>query len=296
MQKSDRVAINTHRKVQASTTLNRKYVSRPVKNSDVVMDIRKSPQVQHFAPTKINVVVNNTRTESAKQTDAVDKPASDHLIQTIAKERMQTRSEHVQQSRVSTLTAKELKDRAIKKALASASDVPAVSEKMTEEKRKKTSKMHFGAGRVMLALSCAAAIVFAVAYFVNLNMPDISLRVAAMQTGINATYPGYVPRDYSLSGITSENEKITLNFKKSGSSDNNFTLIEEKSAWDSSALLSNYVKSEFGDDYSTVKEQGLTIYIGKDKATWVNGGIVYKLISTGTKLTNQQIRSIAVSL
>lgn len=297
MQQSDRVAINTHRKVQASTTLNRKYVKRPMRNTDVTMDVRKSPRVQHFASTRINVRVSDgSEVQPARTAQIIDQPARDHAIQAIAKERMQARAMQAQQPLVSKMTAKELKDRAIQKALASAANTPTISETVASENKKKASKMHFGAGRVMLALSCAAAIIFAVAYFVNLNMPDISLKVAAMQTGIDATYPGYIPRGYNLSEITSENGKITLKFLKSGSSSDGFTIIEEKSAWDSNALLSNYIKPEFKDDYSIVREQGLTIYIGSTGAAWVNGGVVYKLSFTGERLTNQQVRSIAVSL
>ena len=146
-----------------------------------------------------------------------------------------------------------------------------------------------------LALTCAAAVVFAIVYFVNLNMPDISLKVAAMQSGIDASYPTYVPRDYSLSSITSENGKIVLDFSNNSTGDC-FSITEEQSHWDSSALLSNFVKDEYGDNYTTIREQGLTIYISNSDAAWVNGGVVYKIKSVSGSLTKKQIRSIAVSL
>lgn len=153
----------------------------------------------------------------------------------------------------------------------------------------------FRVGRVMLALTCTAAAVFAIVYFVNLNMPDISLRVAAMQTGIEASYPNYVPKDYALSDIASEENKITLTFKN-GTSNESFTLVEEKSSWDSSALQNNYVKSEYPETYSTIREQGLTIYVDGSNATWVNGGVLYKLTADNDTLTKKQIKTIATSL
>ena len=188
------------------------------------------------------------------------------------------------------MTAKEIKEHEIKKAIASAN-------RLNEKKQKeiKTSGNHFGFGRILLALSCAALVAFAIVYFVNLNMPDFSLRVAAMQTGINASYPSYVPRGYSTSSISSEKGKVTMDFRSS-SDDNTFSIIEEVSSWDSSALLANYVKEEFGDNYSTVREQGLTIYISGSKAAWVNGGILYKIDAKDGVLSSKQIRSIAVSL
>ena len=73
-------------------------------------------------------------------------------------------------------------------------------------------------------------------------------------------------------------------------------LTEEKSSWDTNALLNNYVRKEYKDDYSVIKEQGLTIYVSNSNATWVNGGIVYKLNAPANSLTKKQIKSIAVSL
>ncbi len=210
-------------------------------------------------------------------------------------------SKQGQQVEMKKMSAKELKDQAIKKALASA-EKPMEKEndkKIMQKVLKKSTKgekMHFGLGRVALALGCAAVAVFAIVYFVNLSMPDFSLKVAAMQTGIDATYPSYVPRDYNLSNITSENGKIVLEFKNY-TDDHSYTLTEESSSWDSNALLENYVKSNYEKDYSTVKEQGLTIYMGGRKAAWVNGGVFYEIsTSENGLLTKKQITTIANSL
>ena len=151
-----------------------------------------------------------------------------------------------------------------------------------------------GAKRFALAFACAAICVGILTIFVNLNMPDISVRVAAMQTGIDATYPSYIPRDYSLSNIVSEEGKLTMEFN--GPEESVFTLTEEKSSWDSAALLNNFVKSEWGDNYVTTHEQGITIYINNSNATWVNGGILYKITTLKGSLTKKQINSIVVSL
>lgn len=184
-------------------------------------------------------------------------------------------------------TAKDLKDQAIKKALET-----AASHKGTSKKQK---KMHFGFGRVLLAISCATAAVMAIVYFANLNMPDMSLQVAALQSGINASYPSYVPRDFSTSSITSSEGEVTLEFKNHSSGDT-FSIKEEVSSWDSNALETNYVKEEFGENYTVVREQGLTIYISGSNAAWVSGGVVFKLDTTSGSLTNKQIKSIAVSM
>ena len=285
MQKTDskHTATIAHRKVKASTTLNRRYVKRPARSTDVMVSVKRSPKVRHF---------NNAPMTAKKVQDEPMAPAVMHPMQATAISKMHNRNMNPV---VSKMTAKELKDQAIKKALANAAKVTDDETKNQKTEVKKNTKMHFGLGRVVLALSCAAAAVFAIVYFVNLNMPDISMRVAAMQTGIEAKYPGFVPRDFNLSDITSEEGKVVLNFKNSGTGDN-FTLTEENSYWDSNALLTNFVKNEYGEDYSIIREQGLTIYVSGSDAAWVNGGIVYKIKATDGILTKKQIRSIAVSL
>ncbi len=284
MQKSDsqQVATSAHRKVRSSTTLNRRYVKRPASRADVTVMVKRSPKVKHFNTTMSPAKIQSTQ--------PLSETATPHPMQSLANERMKAR-ELASSVTEKKLSAKELKDQAIKKALAS---VARTTEKEATPEEK-TTKLHFGFGRVLLAMSCAAAAVFAIVYFVNLNMPDLSLRVAAMQTGINASYPSYVPRDFSLSDITSEEGKITLNFKNSSSGDA-FSLVEEASSWDSNALLTNYVKDTYNDNYTVIREQGITLYISNSDATWVNGGVLYKLKTVSGSLTKKQIKAIAVSL
>ncbi|MBQ6461143.1 hypothetical protein IJJ36_01770 [Candidatus Saccharibacteria bacterium] len=284
MQKSDtnQKVMVVRRQPQSSTTLNRKYVRRPKKNSDAMVSIKKSPKVKHFNVS----ICDGSITKSQEQPI---ESAKMHPLQEAANAKMRERM-GTNQNIASKVSANELKDQAIKKALASAN---SLNEEQQETQKK--TKMHFGFGRVMLALGCAAVAVFAIVYFVNLNMPDISLKVAAMQTGINASYPSYVPRGYNISSITSEESQVTLDFVNSAG-EGTFSLYEEKSSWDSNALLTNYVKEAFGENYNIVREQGLTIYISGNDAAWVNGGILYKIKTTTGTLTNKQIRSIATSL
>lgn len=311
---------SAHRKVQASTTLNRKYVKRPAKKSDITVAVKRSPKISHFhypaarsttaqagakaaatqAAARTIAPQTNTNASTVKATTPqtatakIERPTP-HPLQTTANTKLRARSNSLANTtKASQLSAKELKDQAIKKALAAA-ETSDLQQESTRIKNERLNKIHFGFGRVMLALACTTAAVFAIVYFVNLNMPDISLRVAAMQTGINASYPGYVPRGYSVSSITSEEGKIVLDFS-SNEPQGAFTLIEEKSSWDSNALLSNYVQPEWEENYTMVREQGITIYINGSNAAWVNGGIVYKINTSAGNLTNKQIRSIAVSL
>ena len=199
-------------------------------------------------------------------------------------ERMEIRRGNTQSTKTAYQTSREIKESEIQKAIKKASCG------VNGHQNKKQIK--FSLKRVALALVCAVTAVFVVVYFVNKNSPDVALKVAALQTGIDAVYPNYVPRNYKLSDITSEDGKITLNFKDQ-LSDGHFTLVEEKSSWDSTALYNNYIIEVFGSNYTTVKEGGLTIYIGSNGAAWVNGGILYKLKFDIGLLTKKQITSIA---
>ena len=287
---NDTTAKVVRRQVRQSTTLNRRYVKRPVRCTDISAPVKRSQKITHFRTEMASSAV------CANKTNYDMKPAVSHPMQDLANQRVRamrnmTNSQiNDKTGLVSPKTAKQLKDEAIKKALAT-----TLKQDKEQSATKSDNRLHFGFGRVLLALSCAAVAVFAIVYFVNLNMPDISLRVAAMQTGIEDSYPSYVPRNYVLSDITSENGKITLSFKNS-QTDSVMTLEEEKTSWDSNALLMNYVKSEYSSNYTTIREQGLTIFVDDSNATWVNGGIVYRLVSLNNELTKKQIKSIATSL
>lgn len=192
-------------------------------------------------------------------------------------------------------SSQEIKANAIESALQS---VATMDERRSSTRSRKAAMPHkkTGAKRFVIAFACAAICVIGVIGFVGSNIPDISVRVAAMQTGIQASYPSYIPRDYSLGDISSEDGKITMVFN--GPEGSSFKLVEEKSSWDSSALLRNYVEPSWGEEYATTHEQGITIYISNanSDAAWVNGGVLYKITSSGTALTKKQVRSIVTSL
>lgn len=299
MQKTDNKQVTriARRTVQQSTTLNRRYVKRPARQIDIANTVNvsrvaqtktSSPQISRFG----NILKQPTA--SVKDTSPI-KPAKAHPTQTIANQRLKARRDAMRQQ-ATRPTARELKDAAIKKALMSASrqtEQPKMAQRIqTTNTAPKQKKMKFGLKRVALAFTCATAAVFAIVYFVNLNMPDLQFRAAAAQ--FNATYPNYIPYNYSPTEIVSENGITTITFKHI-QKDEAFSVTEEHSSWDSNALLNNYVKEKYGDDYTVVRERGLTIYISKSDAAWVNGGIVYKLETKKGSLSKKQISDIAVS-
>jgi hypothetical protein len=154
-------------------------------------------------------------------------------------------------------------------------------------KKPKVSKKH-----LIFAVAssiCCMGVLYATLKF---SMPDISAKVAAAQNG--ASYPSFVPRDFTARSASFQKNTFSLEFV--GPDKTRFTLDQEKLPWDSNALLNNYVKPTWGEQYDTIREQGLTIYMYQSNATWVNGGTVYKLNTTSGSLSKKQLKNIITSL
>ena len=269
IEKSNRSRVTAETKVAASVTTSPKITRAAAK---------ATPSTKSSAPA-----VQPAPKPTPQPT--IDLPAQTHPLQATANRRVRSAK-----TRPLKPSSKDIKDRAIKQALRS---VATMSETPAQPiKRRKSG----GAKRFILAFTCAAACLAAVIYFVSSNIPDVSVRVAAMQTGIEASYPSYVPMNYSLSDIISEDGKLTMIFN--GPDGARFTLVQEKTSWDSATLLRNYVEPTWGSDYVTTHEQGITIYISNqtNDSTWVNGGIRYSITSEGARLTKKQTRNIVLSL
>lgn len=131
-------------------------------------------------------------------------------------------------------------------------------------------------------------------YLTYLNMPSLSVRVAAAAAGIDASYPTYHPDGYSLKGpVAYDKGQVSIKFG-SNAGTQQFTINQAKSSWDSAAVLDNYVTPRAGGDYATYSERGLTIYTFDEGVAWVNGGILYT-IEGDARLSSEQIRHIATS-
>lgn len=298
----------THRTLQKSSTLNRRYVKQPALQKSTQPKITSSALSQaELLRRRQALAAEIHRSEIVKiqqrraNVATPDRPATVHPYQQIAKQRLAARPQ-------TRPTPQELKNQAIKRALDSMEQAPTQpAPKLSEtfktdsaplskalKQKSRSKKMP----KFLLAFGCACACVAVLGYLVHLNMPDLSVRVAAIQAGITATYPSYIPQDFQLGAVSSDKEQtITMSFTNTTDPAKNFTLTETKSTWDSAALLNNFVKSEWDDDYTVTREQGITIYIYESNAAWVNGGIFYKLSAEQPNaLTKEQIKNIATSL
>lgn len=272
-----------------------KFVSIAMKSTKVQEAVKNSkdnskPSVKVSLSSKANRAATKVAKSSAKVMAANRKANTKPLNRTNVRNLSQANLKNTGAKR---LNSGMTRSRAIEDAI---HNVATMEGRSAKNQPKPLMRRKSSVKRFIVAFACATACVIGVLAYVSTNIPDVSVKVAAMQTGIQAKYPSYIPRDYSLSDVLSEEGKITMVF--SGPDKSSFSLIEEKSSWDSSALLRNYVEPTWNDNYATTHEQGITIYISNVNAdaAWVNGGILYKITSEGTALTKKQVRSIVVSL
>ena len=180
-------------------------------------------------------------------------------------------------------TAHEIKHQAISKALENAKP----NENVHHVKKPRR--------RVTSIVAASLSLLLLGSYFTYINMPSLSVRVAAAQAGIDASYPEYRPIGYRLNGpVAYRDGQVTMEFA-SNSGPQHFALAQTKSSWDSTALLEKFVEPKSNGHYVTYSDAGLTIYTYGNNAAWVNGGIMYS-VEGNARLSNEQVRRIATSL
>jgi hypothetical protein len=210
-------------------------------------------------------------------------PAAVHPM--VAKVHAQTASvAHASASAHAPKPSQVIKQEAIAEAMAKA---PSHAEHKKAPRTKKSP-------RALSIASASLALVLLGGYFTYLNMPSLSVRVAAAQAGINATYPTYRPDGYRLDGpVAYTDGEVSMKFA-SNAGPQGFSIAQKKMAWDSSAVEQD-VNQKTAGSYSTSTVGGLTIYIYGNNASWVNGGILYSL-SGNAPLSSDQIDRIASSM
>lgn len=298
---------------QKSITLNRRHVKQPAK-----VPLAARPQKVR-APISQNTAVNKFAPESGKTLEQKntqpDRPAETHPVAHRAKEHQASINTQLRRERQTppvpiikrdepaiakpveaaapaqrpatvkaVKTAKELKNDAIAEALA---------REVADTKKHRVKHRSNRFARITSIFSAGLAIMLLGGYLTYLSMPNISIKMAAVQSGINAKYPGYKPDGYALNGpIKFKSGEVSMKYAYAdGSSE--YTLTQQKSNWDSAAVKEYF--TEKSKSPTTTMVDGLTIYSSGKNAVWVNGGILYQ-ITGSANLSNEQIQKIATSL
>lgn len=299
---------------QKSTTLSRRHVAAPshakrrlASRPDITRDtsVPISVHVNKFAPSTPSVPPQPTKRDrpaephptvvraqarAAQQPHQTTRtatrrsPATPHYHSTRIVQPNQTPAKQHPVT-LAPKPAAVLKNEAITEALQRAT----TPQKAPRRAKKPKSRM----GRWLQVASVGLAIMLIGGYFTYLGMPNISTRIAAMQSGINAKYPGYRPTGYALSGpITFKSGEVRMKFAYADGGQS-YTITQQKSSLNSAALKETLTAD--GGDVQTTTADGLTIYSTDRTASWVNGGVLYQ-ITLGGALSNEQVTKIATSL
>ena len=276
-------ATNLHAKIQRSTTLNRKFIKKPTPVRTTIVGHRsRSVSIDGVKPSAHHHV-RKFAPHPAGATQAVDIGPVTHPL--VAKAHAQSAAKAAAATISTHTPAAEIKKETLAKAVANAHQTKKAHMPQFLRQRQ----------RVTGVIAATFALVLLGGYFTYINMPSLSVRVAAAQAGINASYPNYHPDGYALNGPVSYSDgRVSMNFKANGSS-SAFTVNQSKSSWNSDAVLDNYITPRAGSGYIPYTERGLTIYTYGNNAAWVNGGIFYT-IEGDAPLSSDQIRRIATSL
>lgn len=270
-------AKTAHHQPHRSTTLRRDIVKKPAGSHDHAAKhtphhahVAKSPMVQKFAPHPAGAT-------HAHETQHV--PVKVPVV--VAKAHHAAHKRHETKP---ALSSRELKDHLIKQQLEHA---PV---KHAPHKAKKTRQPL----RVSSIMAACFGVMVLGGYLSYINMPNLSVRVAAAQAGVDAQYPGYTPSGYRFDGpVSYSNGQVLLTFSANGGT-SNYKINQQKSSWDSQAVLDNYVAAKT-DTYDVNDTQGLTVYTYGNNAAWVNHGVLYT-ISGNAPLKTEQVVKIATSL
>lgn len=310
----------SHRAIQKSITLSRRYVRKPVTISPLKAEAeakapqfspmtrqqlftKKTEEVKKFTPASPRPIV--TRKDRPAETHPVAHRATGRTLDIMAPRRQRAHSQAQLDNRARLATpqtasiqqqnkvekqlkpATVLKNEAIHEAMAK--EINSNKSKTRRTKQRKSNAF----SRFMTIASASLAIILLAGYFTYLNMPNISIKMAAVQSGVNAKFPGYRPDGYALRGpITFTNGEVNMQFAYANT-DRDFTIKQEKSNWNSTAVK-EYVDTKSPDSTTTIVN-GLTIYTYGSNAAWVNGGVLYTL-EGNAPLSSDQIQRIATSM
>lgn len=280
---------HVHHATQKSTTLNRATVKKAAPAKTVAKHavsrptIQKSPAITRFAPHPTGAAKPAVKPLVRK----MDIGPVAHPIAAKAHQKI----EAAKQEKVVAAPAPAIKPSHVIKqeVIAEALDkAPRHNAKVKHVKQPRKHARHLSIASASLALMMLAG------YFTYLNMPNLSVRVAAAQAGFDATYPGYKPDGYRVNKVAYTDGQVGIQYMANGGSQG-FTVKQEKSSWDSSALLANYVEPASHGGYIPHSEHGITIYVFNNNAAWVNDGIRYT-IEGNAPLSSEQILDLATSM
>lgn len=242
-------------------------------------EISRSRMISRFGQPQGHVVVKRTEKISVKETPAEEiKPHHESPI-----------TESIEAIVQPISSAEQLFTDALNNATSHL-------EPATKHSKKHRRGKHSTKRKVANAAAVFAVVVALGGFIYYQNSANIAMRVASSKAGIHGTLPSYKPSGFAMNkDVQSEPGKVVVSYNSTTDS-RNFAISQSASDWNSETLYDSFVAST-GQPYEKIDTStGKSVYVyGDSSATWVDGGIWYK-VEGNSGLNSNQLVQLANSL
>ena len=316
---------SARRIIQASRTLNRRFVKKPLRETG---EYAESIAVRHIKQVKASAIIESARSVNDIPDETIDEviatTESDFTpvltkSQATSLKALAKKSSHSSQPVPSTTTPKDtqvedatddqsalnlsklaptdyddlMDDRIdqLTKILQASNELDQQDRTVAKRRLGQPKKHRF---RFSTVMATAGAMAIIVGLGVYISLPTISVKLAAGRAGINAKNP-YALSGYSLdNNIAAQPGKVTISYKSaSGNGGYSVTQESDKSTTDYALRLN--VSRQNGGSYQEMDVNGKTVLLYGNKATWLAGDMRYT-IDGSDLMDSNQLRSIVKSL
>lgn len=316
---------SARRIIQASRTLNRRFVRKPLRETG---EYAESIAVRHIKQVKASAIIESARSVNDIPDETIDEviatTESDFTpvltkSQATSLKALAKKSGHSNQPTPSTTTSKDtqvedatddqsalnlsklaptdyddlMDDRIdqLTKILQASNELDQQDRTAAKRRLGQPKKHRF---RFSTIMATAGAMAIIVGLGVYISLPTISVKLAASRAGINAKNP-YALSGYSLdNNIAAQPGKVTISYKSaSGNGGYSVTQESDKSTTDYALRLN--VSRQNGGSYQEMDVNGKTVLLYGNKATWLAGDMRYT-IDGSDLMDSNQLRSIVKSL
>lgn len=316
---------SARRIIQASRTLNRRFVRKPLRETG---EYAESIAVRHIKQVKASAIIESARSVNDIPDETIDEviatTESDFTpvltkSQATSLKALAKKSNHSSQPVPSTTTSKDTKGESatddqsalnlsklaptdyddlmddridqLTKILQASNELDQQDRTATKRRLGQPKKHRF---RFSTVMATAGAMAIIVGLGVYISLPTISVKLAAGRAGINAKNP-YALSGYSLdNNIAAQPGKVTISYKSaSGNGGYSVTQESDKSTTDYALRLN--VSRQNGGSYQEMDVNGKTVLLYGNKATWLAGDMRYT-IDGSDMMDSNQLRSIVKSL
>ena len=308
---------SARRIIQASRTLNRRFVRKPLRETG---EYAESIAVRHIKQVKASAIIESARSVNDIPDETIDEviatTESDFTpvltkSQATSLKALAKKSSHSNQPTPSTTTSKDTKGESatddqsalnlsklaptdyddlmddridqLTKILQASNELDQQDRTVAKRRLGQPKKHRF---RFSTIMATAGAMAIIVGLGVYISLPTISVKLAAGRAGINAKNP-YALSGYSLdNNIAAQPGKVTISYKSaSGNGGYSVTQESDKSTTDYALRLN--VSRQNGGSYQEMDVNGKTVLLYGNKATWLAGDMRYTIDGSDLMDSNQ---------